>query len=214
MLTWGDFEKLLQLEMDEAELPENAVSAVNSALRHLASHWAHGAIYDATVTNSGALLLPENYLEMHGVRAVDDGIVMKTYTQFPDDDDGGIGWYEFPYGTLQFPFYRGKVQVFYYAYYPPIKNKEDKNQVMPIPMWSIKALLILSSAYIQFPNVHSDATLNQFNTRLDSGNPEDIPLIIAIKFLRTQYEAEVATWPKQKRGLMYEDTMRNLPARR
>jgi len=203
MLTWGELERLIAAEIDEDTLPEsNGVSSVNAALRTLASHWAYGGIYNATVTNTGSLLMPSDYLQMHGVRAVGEGLLMIRYPSIPDDDDDALGWYEFPSGTLHFVNFTGEVQVFYYSYYPQIIDPEDKNLIIPIPAWSVKGVLLLSSAYMQFPKVISDSTLNQFNTGLDSGNPEDIPLILAIKFLRDQYEEEMRHWPKQKRELM------------
>jgi len=200
MLIWGDLRQMVLLEVGEDNLPDNGLQSINAALRTLALHWAHSAIWDATVTG-GALLLPHDYLQMHAVRAVTGGKMMMNYKSIPDDTNAGMGWYEWPHGTLQFPAYRGDVQVFYYAYYPEITADTGDNEIIPIPMWSLKGLLIMASAYLKFQDVVSDAMLNQFNTRLDSGNPEDIPLLVVIKFLRQQYLEEMRMWPKQDRQL-------------
>ena len=200
MLTWGDLRKMVLLEVGEDVLPDNGLQSINAALRTLALHWAHSTIWNATVT-TGALLLPYDYLQMHAVRAVTGGKMMVNYKSIPDDTGAGMGWYDCPHGTLQFPAYRGDVQVFHYAYYPEITANTGDSEIIPVPMWSTKGLLIMASAYLLFPEVVSDAALNQFNTRLDSGNPEDIPLLVTIKFLRAQYLEELRMWPKQDRQL-------------
>jgi len=109
---------------------------------------------------------------------------------------------EFPYGTLQFPAYRGDVQVFYYAYYPEVDRDSLDTQPVPIPQWAVKGVVMMTAAYSMLPALASDARLNQYNTRLDSGNPEHLPIRELINFYREQYKMEIDKWPAQKRELM------------
>lgn len=202
MLTWGKFKALLVSELEESDVPGNAIIATNSALRLFASHWAYGNFYTSRVPSSQALTLPGDYLEMHGVRSVADGLIMFNYPSLPDDADEGLGWYEFPHGTLHFPSFSGEVQIFYYSYYPEIEEDSLDTQPIPIPQWGLKGVLFMAAAYSIMPALVSDARLNQYNTRLDSGNPEHLPIKQLIDFLREQYEKEIAKWPHQERQLM------------
>ena len=207
LVRWADLEALITRELDEDSPPDNILTAVNGALRAFCSHTAFTNIYRATVGESHSLLLPSDFLEMHGVKAVAKGLLMYHYPAIPDDAEQALGWYEFPMGTLQLPTYQGAVEVYYYAYYPEVTGDPEQN--IPIPLWAIRPIIYMTCAYIATPGMISDGRLNQFNTRLDSGTPEDIPLKILIDFLRKQYEIELGKFPPQKRELMHANPRRS-----
>lgn len=222
-VAWAVFEPRLQRMLksldDVTYGPELRQDAVNAALRALCSHTAKQVSVEFTgngttqswslppVTDpltAGPLNSPDWY------EAIWDDNLQNWLepVRFAPGDDwvGGAppGFYMWPHGTLNLTFAPEsgkKIKVYYYAYWADVTVGTSK--IVEPPDWAWNAVLNYAAAYCLVPGSASAARIRQYNTQVDSGNPEHNPVLEQAKYHLEQYETELRRWAPQQRGMLF-----------
>jgi hypothetical protein len=188
MKTWGAFKLEIGGKINNPRVTKPALAAsllnnANDALRLLAAQHT-GCASTFTITGDGSTTqysLPTNCLdnESSGVYAVYDalaGVWMKQVTFFPGEALG-LGYYVWPSGSINFypaPSDGYDINVYYVAYYDEIV---DDNSNIAIPVWAYEAIKLYTAGRTLEDQASQMALLGQFKTKVDSGGPEDQPIM-------------------------------------
>jgi hypothetical protein len=197
MLTLGTLRGLLRKVLDEIDVtnPDDRLEELEWALREFATHTAAERSY-AVNTASGQITMGDDYLRCVGVlssRGFLEPVAAITPGRARDDT---LGWYEWPRGVINVLGITGEMTVYYYGYYPALTGDDD--QVIPLPLWAVQPVIMLTAAFTQMPYSVTASSLAQWKTRMDSGGPEDNPLIEQVKFFVEQYERALAKHKPQE----------------
>jgi hypothetical protein len=98
-------------------------------------------------------------------------------------------WLVFPSGQISFSkALTENVILYYLAYWPKITEKTSN---VGVPSHVTSAICFYASAYCLIPEGVSSAEIRQFNTKVDSGNPEHNPVAIRVNELLKLFELEM-----------------------
>ena len=111
-----------------------------------------------------------------------------------------VWWHLFPQGKITFNQAIKPVQgaLIYYAanWAKPIQDSD----VLEIPDYAITALTYYAASDILLAKAITSASVRQYNTRVDSGNPEDNPVLQTCKYLQAQFVVACQKLPQIQRG--------------
>ncbi len=198
---------------------EELLDYVNAGLNSLASgHTAQECEYVITPSQPLAeLTLPENYISMGPAYYLSNGrrIMLTPVRLFPGESlpalinqrflaqqfmiSRNIAYYEYPAGRLNFAedvLENTELHVSYFGYFDLVTDDTD---LIPAPRWAEEALVW----YIQMlamakPSVQA-SMLGQYKTKIDSGSPEDNPLMKSVEHCRKMWDRILASNPRQER---------------
>lgn len=118
-----------------------------------------------------------------------------------DNISGNNDWIEYPAGSLTFSKeLPGDYDLYYLAVWTPLDTDVDDDYVLEPPNASMTGLALYSAAYALQPQAVNTAEVRQFNTRVDSGNPEHNPLQDAALYLLKLFQNEMNRHPKYQRA--------------
>ncbi len=201
MLTWGQFLEIITHNLEEIGI-EYVGDSVDPALLDMyarAALWAldlfaieHTAIesrLEVTVEENDVISMPEDEISIRGIYSVDDGMWLRPFMASPEQDgtESWMIWYEWPHGNVHTLGVSGDLVVDYYAYHPRFDGL-DENAQITVPRWAEPAIVWLTMANILVPSTVLGASTSQYKTRIESGNPEDNPLLQQVKFFISSYE--------------------------
>jgi len=115
----------------------------------------------------------------------------------------GRGFYTFPERTLNLTFdpsFSGTLSIDYYKYWFAPQVGID---VLTIPKWAVSAVSYLTGAYVISSYALTSASIRQYNTKNDSGNPEQNPIKEQQKWWINTYEELLAKHEPQHRHNQY-----------
>jgi hypothetical protein len=132
---------------------------------------------------------------------------MKLPRSYDVSIDGQYRWMEYPRGHINFGITPTSVtldgstaertfRVFYQTRWPKPDDAEDMDFVFTFPQSALAGVLYWAAAHCLVPFSNVSAQIRQFNTRVDSGNPEDNVLEKSAKFLRGLFLDEMNRQPK------------------
>lgn len=199
----GTIRGLLSKTLAEAGIDEGEgrTEELNGALRFFANHTAATATYSTTVGSSGVVGLPDDVLQIRAIHYPEGPYYIEQLSIIPGKSFAGKGWYEWPTGTLRFVDVVGRVDVEYYAYYRTIRTADDDSALVRIPKWALYPIVLLAAYYCMVPESVTASQLGQWDSTIDSGNPEHNPLMKQARFFWERYTIEVDQWPRQQRTL-------------
>lgn len=113
-------------------------------------------------------------------------------------------WYIYPSGTITFlNAIQAGVRIFYSTYWTVLTNDSD---VLETPNFCQNALTYYAASQCALSKSGQTASIRQFNTKVDSGTPDDNPLLQqSMNFLK-RYEREMATIPMMMHNDVYNRT--------
>ena len=221
MATWASLDaRLLRLLKDDGTQYASTlrIDGANSALEELVAHTAD--LKSQTITGDGTTTswsLSSDILEVpDAIEAVWDNkrsdwleevnfVPGSDWTDSePKAGSNPKGYYIWPTGTINYTRILATdetFKIYYYAYWSLIV---DNNTTVSIPRWSEQALLYYAAAYCLLPASIQSATIRQFGTRQDSGNPEHNPVHAQADYFLKRYAAILASHQPQQRRLLYQ----------
>ena len=111
----------------------------------------------------------------------------------------GNGWFQYPNGYISFLNAVGTDGATLYYGASWTKPTSD-GETLEIPDVAINAIAYYAASYAILGQASSASKLGNYRTRMDSGNPEDNPLLeLSIYFIK-RFEVEVSRLPKVGRG--------------
>ena len=185
-MLWSELKVQIGRKVNDASLTKNALSILdnaNDALRLFASmHTGVASVSDITGDGETTQFpLPSNCIDsgenqVYGVYDV-TGDKWLTEVSFFPNTHLEVGYYIWPNGYINFnPFITDTYiyRVYYIAYYDVIV---DDDTVINVPQWAYEAIKMYAAGRTLEDQASTMALLGQFRTRVDSGNPEDQPIL-------------------------------------
>jgi hypothetical protein len=218
--TWLDLKnRCLRLLQDTARdaatyTDEDMVDYVNSALVDVAAHTARKKTQEIVLEEPATTLsMPDDFMANGPVAIQVQGLYWQLWqpiTWHPDEtlptpysfSLSSNAYYEWPKGTLNFLWLvpaNTKLRLQYYAYWEEV---EDDSSVFTFRhRWLIDALQwnILSKACLKI--ALQAANLRQYNIKVDSGVPEDNPMLKVSREFYRKFLDKLAENPPQDRSL-------------
>lgn len=194
-MNWGSLKTIIGRKVNDPTATKYAASLldnVNAALRVLATtHTGLASVSDYTGDGETAQFpLPGNCIENRilGVYDTTYDTWLTRVTFFPGQalDEG---YYVWPDGYVNFSpaiISDSVYRLHYVAYYPEIVD--DSSEFL-IPQWAIEAIALYTAGRVLEDYASQMAVLGQFRTRVDSGNPEDQPVLqLSRRYIEQFYE--------------------------
>jgi hypothetical protein len=227
MPTWSELDAELVDMLGDAisSSAEERMRWFNRAQQHFAQ-WHTARMLDTDYAGDGVtqdFTLPSDYIQIYSVYSQDREMLLEPLDEIPGarwDTEAGSADTVRPQAYIIWP--QGNLHVFhvpptdsdgaglrvkYWAYWPDVTDDDDV--ILP-PLWAHEALLTYAVARSYIPAM-SDATfLNEFKTRVDSGNPVQNPMIQAHKRLLAHYEWLLKDFSRQVREPYHKTGGRDL----
>ena len=185
-MLWSELKVQIGRKVNDPAVTKFAASIMdnaNDALRLLAS--AHTGVASVSdITGDGETTqfpLPSNAVDsvtnqVYGVYDVTNDKWL-TEVSFLPNTHMENGYYVWPDKNINFNPYVPNAyvyRVYYIAYYDVIV---DDNSAITVPGWAIEAIKMYAAGRTLEDQASTMALLGQFRTRVDSGNPEDQPIL-------------------------------------
>jgi hypothetical protein len=111
----------------------------------------------------------------------------------------GNAWSLFPHGKISFINDLGESGA--KVYYSSVWNKpEAPDEVIESPESSTIAICLYAASYCLLNKSAGSADIRQYNTKVDSGAPTDIPQKTMSDFFYRRYELELQRLPSMEKG--------------
>lgn len=183
------------------QLLDCAIWALNSLCAHTALATATSFTCDGETSD---FTIPDNLYEdivRSGAVYLDDGFSVSYINPVPTNrrDRSFSGYYVNGRNILHMimkPSIGSILTVYYFALYP---HPVYENDLILAPMWATAALAYLISAYAVSSYSVKLAGIRQWNTKQDSGNPEQSPVEDMYEVYMEAYERELSRVPLQQR---------------
>lgn len=209
-MNWGTFRTQIRRSiLKEVEVTnwsdESLMDACGWALDTFCAHTAlvSGVTYEAP---EQAIVLPDDVfddIERTGLVYVATSPVIVARPTYIIPDHGASALSYVVWGnTLTFSKApSADVTVRYFAYYP---HPVDDNSEILIPRWAYNAVAHLVGALALTQDAINSSGISRWNTREESGTPEDNALRIQQNHLLKVYENEINRFPRQDRLNHYQ----------
>lgn len=213
--TWAELDSdfIAMLGSAIVHTPASRATWINSAMLHFANEHTARTL---TVTYNGDgetrdFALPTDYIELYSVYAEQEEMFYESLPDIPGvawdtEPDAGLSvrpfsYQEWPVGTLHVTYAPPALAdsdaliVRYFGRWLPFG---DSDELLP-PVWAHEAILSMAVAHAYIPSLSDLSFLNEFRTRVDSGNPMHNPIIQAYNVMVNRYEYLLSSRPKQVR---------------
>lgn len=186
------------------ELILDAINAAQVAVLPWTPKTAKSTI--TPVANQFVYTLPTDLYVIEAVADTSTGEMLPQAVLAPGNHIGEkIGgtndWIEYPTGSLAFSKVPASAYDLYYlATWTVLTESTDESFVLEPPAQSIVGMALYGAAYALQPSAIGTAEVRQFNTRIDSGNPEHNPLQESATYLLKMFVNEMNRHPKHQRA--------------
>jgi len=110
-------------------------------------------------------------------------------------------WLEYPAGSVTFSKELDEpYDLYYLAQWTDITENTQDNDALEPPDYCSTGMVLYGGAYVLQPSAVNAAEVRQFNTRVDSGNPEHNPMQDAATYLLKLFTNEMNRHPKHQRA--------------
>jgi len=209
MATFADLKaRVGRLVKNENIADELLFDALDTALDAILPWQAQRSMQ--AIEGNGTLTSFELSDDLYEIDAVadDDGeflpeAVLAPGNHYGANTGGENDWIEFPTGYLSLskaPDSGDVVTVYYRGFWTKPANPTDDGFVLTIPRYLVHAVALYAAAYALMPGAVQTAAIRQFNTKVDSGNPEHNPVAERVTFLLRLFNAEMSRHPRQIAG--------------
>lgn len=208
----GDSEQSEDLYADFAGTQTSAkimLDGVVSAMTAVSSRvWKH-SVFETQLTGSSALL-PGDLIDIESVFDLNTkkplpSLPLSLSTIYTE------GWLKYPQGQITFlgtPPTEG-IRVYYSAIWAsPDADYEEvydslDDYVFDFPPTLLNAVVFYSTSYCFLQRSSQAAVLRQYNTKVDSGNPLDNPLLAMATEFRKLFDIELNRFPQSQKGVTF-----------
>lgn len=186
-----------------SDIPDDLIlDAAHSALDAILPHcWK-----PATQTLAGAaksFLLPLDIFEAQAVwdsskdTFIDPAILAPGE---PTSNLTGNGWYLYPSGYIS--FYSNLSASGGVLFYSAVWTKPTSdNTAIEAPEYATPGLVMYGASYVLLMRIGAQARLGNYKTRIDSGTPEDNPLLDYSTYLLKRFDIEMSRMPQMVKGV-------------
>lgn len=188
MTTWSDFRTRVRASTKDAGANPKVGDEQLLFFFNLATRWAahrHPLFTTADVSlTDGQGALPADLIHVDRVLSDSDELEQE-FTGFPDKTQYYLYGDTVTVGDSDLT----TVTVHYQAFYPDVTADTD---VLPIPVWLESAVFWYTCAEAMYHRGADVSTINQWDTKLDAGNPEHNPLLRVAEAYMKLAEKELA----------------------
>lgn len=165
----------------------------------------------STITGDGsttAFDLPDDCYEIEAVVSQDTGetmskVVFAPGVVFSDLTSTENLWILAPSNQIAFakaPTDGCIYDLRYLCTWAKVSDTTDLGTAIEPPDWTVVGLTLYATAYLLISSSLDTSNMRQFNTRVDSGNPEDNPIQRSISYLLKLFNQEMNRHPKYQRA--------------
>lgn len=168
------------------------------------------ALVTLTSGSNGFLFaLPADCYSVQSVLIVETNVFVPKATLSPRSSwTQGIqtdnNWIDYPMGYLTFSeeIEEGEtIQVFYHAFWTKPSSPPAAAFVIEVPTYAHQGMVYYAASQVMMQQATGSGGIRQFNTRVDSGTPEDNPLLVlSQRFLERFYQEMKMMPPYTKVG--------------
>ncbi|MGC9423771.1 hypothetical protein [Vibrio sp.] len=152
--------------------------------------------------------LPEDCYEVETVLSDADGEMLPKAMLIPthfrgDNIEGTNDWIEYPHGSITFSkaLTVGETYTLYYlAHWTKPTSSTNLSTPLETPEYVSNALALYTTAQMLIPAAISASEVRQFNTKVDSGNPEHNPMQETTRYLLKMFTEEMNRHPKYQKA--------------
>ena len=165
------------------------------------------AVHTITGDGSDSYTMPEDIYQVESVVIEDTGEILPQAVFVPgyyigDEISGNNDWIEYPYGYIKFSkaLTAGEIYTMYYLAHWTKPTSDSVDDDIEPPEYTHTGLVLYATAYMILPNAISAAEVRQFNTKVDSGNPEHNPMQVSANYLLRLFIDEMNRHPKYQKA--------------
>ena len=157
----------------------------------------------------GSKIIFDLPVDLYEIQAVtdDSGKIIPHSILIPGHYIGGSAedndWLEYPDKQISFSMAPESGEVFtvyYLAYWTKPDSGTPASTVLEPPDFSITGMSFFAAAYCLLPQAISSAEVRQFGTKVDSGTPEQNPLLRSVDYFLKLFSNEMSRYPKYTRA--------------
>jgi hypothetical protein len=166
-------------------------------------------VYEITSGSDGNNFgLPADVYEIQAVQLVSSGLFIPRATlssgtarsnPYAEND-----WIETPSGALSLSLDLAEgdeLRVYYLAYWSEPEDANDGSFVIEVPRIAHMGMVYYAASHCMLTAAVSAASLGQYKTRVDSGNPEHNPLKEMSSFFRQLFYTEMKSMPAYQKAV-------------
>ena len=118
----------------------------------------------------------------------------------PSANTSGNGWFLYPNGYIS--FYTALSASGGILYYSAVWTKPTSDaQNIEAPEYVTAGLVMYAASYALLMRIGAQARLGNYKTRIDSGTPEDNPLLDYSTYLLKRFDIEMSRLPRMVKGV-------------
>jgi len=182
--------------------------ALSAALDAILPWVPKTAVYALTGDGSAVYTLPDDCYQVETCVVDSTGELLPIATLAPSVFRGEQiaaknDWLEYPYGSISFSkvISVGETYTLYYlAHWEKPVDKNQLNSNLQPPTYTHQGLVLYATAYMLYPSVISASEVRQFNTKVDSGNPEHNPMQQSASYLLKLFADEMNRHPRYQKA--------------
>lgn len=207
-ITLGEFKNRITFALGEdpdtgTDLPDDLMlDAAHTALDAILPHCWKPAKY----TLSGAAdsySLPTDIFEAQAVWDSGKNTFLDSAILAPGEPSAsasGNGWFLYPNGYVS--FYTALSASGGILYYSAVWAKPTADSAaIEAPEYATAGLVMYASSYALLMRIGAQARLGNYKTRIDSGTPEDNPLLDYSTYLLKRFDIEMSRLPRMVKGV-------------
>jgi len=185
------------------DIPDEMIlDSVNAALNAiLPSCWKPAT--SALTGAASSYALPSDIFEVQAVWDADAKTFLDSAILAPGEPTAnatGNGWFLYPYGYIS--FYTALSASGGTLYYSATWDKPTvDSDVIEAPAYATTGLALYGASYAILMRIGAQSRLGNYKTRIDSGTPEDNPLLDYSTYLLKRFDIEMSRLPRIVRGV-------------
>jgi hypothetical protein len=160
--------------------------------------------YTYTSSGSSSFALPSDVYRMEAVKDVGRGMFLPKIQMSPNIVNANLKnntWIEYPSGFLSFSDIvesGAQITIYYQSYW--IEPSSGSASTIEVPLQSHTGLIYYACSHILLQKAVNSASLRQYNTKVDSGVPEDNPLKTMMEVFLNRFYQEMKLMPQFTRA--------------
>jgi hypothetical protein len=176
--------------------------AVHAALKRISSRIWKTAIYEIEEAGTN-FSLPLDLLDIEGVFENETGMFIprcnfQTGQVMSTSFLNANAWINYPNGiTFVNELGTDGAKIYYLAHW---ELPEDDEEALECPEMTVTAVTLFAASYCLLKSAVEQGDIAQYKTRVDSGQPTDIPAKELSNFLLARFENELNSLPMQTRN--------------
>jgi hypothetical protein len=181
--------------------------ALNAALEAILPWVPKTSIYEIEGDGSSSYELPDDCYQIEACLDDATGQLLEKAQLIPGHYRGEAtqenDWLEYPHGHITFSDTLSvgeTITVYYLAHWDKPQDKNQLNDILEPPVYSHHGIALYATAYMLFPSAISASEVRQFNTKVDSGNPEHNPMQQSATYLLKLFTDEMNRHPRHQKA--------------